>query len=117
MPSQVSDGITASRRPMRAYSGTQDMVNVALFVRLEAKPGKEAEVEAFLKGGLAIVEGEPATFVRFGIRVAPSTFGKFDDCPGEAARAGWHQGGGACALNASETSVVADSAMSAQYIV
>lgn len=37
------------------------MVTVALFVRLEAKPGKEPEVEKFLKGGLPIVEGEPAT--------------------------------------------------------
>ena len=34
---------------------------VALLVRLEAKPGKEAEVEAFLRGGLAIVLEEPAT--------------------------------------------------------
>jgi len=33
------------------------MVTVALYVRLEAKPGKETEVEAFLKGGLAIVQG------------------------------------------------------------
>ena len=36
------------------------MVTVALLVRLEAKPGKEAEVESFLKGGLAIVHDEPA---------------------------------------------------------
>jgi quinol monooxygenase YgiN len=71
---------------MRAYSGTQDMVNVGLFVRLEAKPGKEAELEAFLKGGLAIVEGEPATIVWFGIRIGPSTFGIFDAFPDEAGR-------------------------------
>ena len=32
------------------------MVKVALFVRLEAKPGKEAEVESFLRGGLAVVQ-------------------------------------------------------------
>ncbi len=37
------------------------MVKTALFVRLEAKPGKEAEVEGFLRGGLPIVEEEPAT--------------------------------------------------------
>ena len=35
------------------------MATVALYVRLEAKPGKEAEVEKFLRGGLAIVEPEP----------------------------------------------------------
>lgn len=28
------------------------MVKLALFVRLEAKPGKEKDVETFLKGGL-----------------------------------------------------------------
>ena len=31
------------------------MVKVALFVRLEAKPGKEKEVENFLLSGLPIV--------------------------------------------------------------
>ena len=36
------------------------MVQVSLFVRLEAKPGKEAEVEAFLRGGLAVVREEPS---------------------------------------------------------
>lgn len=54
------------------------MVTVALFVRLEAKPGKEAEVESFLKSGLPIVQEEPATTAWFGIRLGPSTFGIFD---------------------------------------
>lgn len=62
------------------------MVKVALFVRLEAKPGKEAEVEAFLKSGLAIVEEEPATIAWFAIRLGPSTFGIFDAFPDEAGR-------------------------------
>lgn len=62
------------------------MVNVALFVRLEAKPGKEAEVESFLKSGLALVAAEPATVAWFGIRLGPSTFGIFDAFPDEAGR-------------------------------
>jgi hypothetical protein len=33
------------------------MVNKALLVRLEAKPGKESDVEQFLRSGLAIVPG------------------------------------------------------------
>ena len=37
------------------------MVQVALFVRLEAKAGKEKEVEQFLLGGLPLVQAEPAT--------------------------------------------------------
>jgi quinol monooxygenase YgiN len=37
------------------------MVNVGLFVRLRAKPGKEAELEQLLKGGLSVVQEEPGT--------------------------------------------------------
>jgi quinol monooxygenase YgiN len=62
------------------------MVKVALFVRLRAKPGKEAEVEHFLKSGLAIVQDEPATIAWFGIRLGPSTFGIFDAFPDEQGR-------------------------------
>ena len=57
------------------------MVKVALFVRLEAKPGKEKEVESFLMSGLPIVNEEPATTAWFGIRLGPSTFGIFDAFP------------------------------------
>ena len=49
------------------------MVKTALLVRLEAKPGKEAEVDSFLRGGLAIVREEPATTAWFAIRLGPST--------------------------------------------
>jgi quinol monooxygenase YgiN len=62
------------------------MVKVALWVRLEAKSGKEAEVESFLKGGLAIVEEEPATIAWFAIRLGPSTFGICDAFPDESGR-------------------------------
>jgi len=62
------------------------MVNVALYVRLEAKPGKEKDVEAFLKGGLAVVQAEPATTAWFAIRMGQSTFGIFDAFPDEAGR-------------------------------
>jgi len=62
------------------------MVKVALFVRLEARPGKEADVESFLRGGLALVQEEPATTVWFAIRFGPTTFGIFDAFPDEAGR-------------------------------
>jgi quinol monooxygenase YgiN len=62
------------------------MVKTALFVRLEAKPGKEQEVETFLMGGLPLVEAEPATIAWFGLRLGPSTFGIFDAFPDEAGR-------------------------------
>jgi len=62
------------------------MVTVGLLVRLEAKPGREADVETFLRDGLALVEAEPATTVWFGVRLGPSTFGIFDAFPDEAGR-------------------------------
>jgi quinol monooxygenase YgiN len=62
------------------------MVKVALFVRLDAKPGKEKEVESFLLSGLPIVQAEPATTAWFGLRLGPSTFGIFDAFPDEASR-------------------------------
>ncbi|HSB27023.1 MAG TPA: hypothetical protein VLE19_04165 [Pyrinomonadaceae bacterium] len=62
------------------------MVKVGLLVRLEAKPGKEAELESFLKSGLALVEEEPETIAWFAIRMSQTTFGIFDVFPGEAGR-------------------------------
>jgi quinol monooxygenase YgiN len=53
-------------------------VKLALCVRLEAKPGKESEVETFLKSGQALVEDEPETTAWFAIRMNQNTFGIFD---------------------------------------
>jgi quinol monooxygenase YgiN len=77
-----------------------DAVTVALFVRLEAKPGKEAEVEKFLRGGLALVQQEPATTAWFGIRLGPKTFGIFDAFPNDAGRQAHLTGQVAAALMA-----------------
>ena len=74
------------------------MVRVALFVRLEAKPGKETDVENFLHGGLSIVEEEPATIAWFAIRLGPSTFGIFDAFPDESGRQAHLSGRVAAAL-------------------
>ena len=83
------------------------MVTVALLVRLEAKPGKEAEVESFLKSGLAIVEEEPATTAWFAIRMGPSTFGIFDAFPDESGRAAHLTGRVAAALMAKASDLLA----------
>lgn len=76
------------------------MVTVALLVRLEAKPGKEAEVESFLRGGLEIVDDEPATTAWFAIRLGPTTFGIFDAFPDESGRQAHLSGRVAAALMA-----------------
>ena len=62
------------------------MPNLALYVQLEAKPGKEKDVENFLRGGLSIVENEPATISWYALRLGPSTFGIFDTFPDEEGR-------------------------------
>lgn len=84
------------------------MVKLALWVRLEAKPGKEAEVESFLKGGLAIVQEEPATTAWFAIRLGPSTFGIFDAFPDEAGRQAHLSGRVAAALMAKAPDLLAE---------
>jgi quinol monooxygenase YgiN len=82
------------------------MVTVALYVKLEAKAGKEKDVEAFLKGGLAIVQDEPATTAWFAIRMGPSTFGIFDAFPNEAGRQAHLTGRVAAALMANAATLL-----------
>jgi quinol monooxygenase YgiN len=74
------------------------MVSKALWVRLEAKPGKEAEVEKFLRGGLSIVQEEPATTTWYALRLGPSTFGIFDTFSDESGRQAHLNGRVAAAL-------------------
>jgi quinol monooxygenase YgiN len=74
------------------------IVKTALFVRLEAKPGKESQVEQFLRDGLPLVEQEPGTVAWFGIRLGPSTFAIFDAFPDEAGRQAHLSGKVAAAL-------------------
>jgi|SRR5260370_14189198 quinol monooxygenase YgiN len=62
------------------------MPTVALFVRLEAKSGKEEEVAAFLKQGLELANQEATTPVWFALRLGPTTFGIFDAFKDEAGR-------------------------------
>jgi quinol monooxygenase YgiN len=75
-------------------------VKFALFVRLEVKPGKEAEVEEFLRSGLAIVQGEPGTVAWFAMKIGPSVYGIFDAFPDEEGRQAHLNGRVAAALMA-----------------
>ena len=45
---------------------------------LEAKPGKEKEVEDFLSSGADIVLDEPKTITWYAFRLSPSLYGIFD---------------------------------------
>ncbi|MFM0308504.1 antibiotic biosynthesis monooxygenase [Paraburkholderia sp. RL17-383-BIF-A] len=76
------------------------MVKLALYVRLEARPGKEKEIEAFLLGGLPLVEEEPGTIAWFALKLGPSTFGIFDAFADEGGRDAHLNGKVAAALMA-----------------
>jgi len=76
------------------------MVTEALFVRLEAKPGKEKAVEAFLKDALPAVEAERATEAWFAVRMGPSSYAIFDAFPDESGRQAHLAGRVAAALMA-----------------
>jgi quinol monooxygenase YgiN len=76
------------------------MVTVGLLVTLEAKPGREEDVQRFLEGGLALVNEEPETTAWFAIRMGPSTYGIFDVFPSDAGRQAHLQGRVAEALMA-----------------
>jgi quinol monooxygenase YgiN len=62
------------------------MITLSLFVRLEAKPGKEDEVAAFLMQGLQLANQETTTPLWFALRLGPSTFAVFDAFRDEAGR-------------------------------
>jgi quinol monooxygenase YgiN len=91
---------SASQVFAQTGGGSHQEVHVALYVALEAKPGKEEAVAEFLRQGKALVEAEPATIAWFGIRLGPSTFAIFDAFPDEAGRQAHLAGKVAAALMA-----------------
>ncbi|HMD47959.1 MAG TPA: hypothetical protein VKG79_02630 [Bryobacteraceae bacterium] len=62
------------------------MLKLSLFVRLEAKPGKENDVAEFLKKGLELANQETTTPLWFALRFGPGTFGVFDAFSDEQGR-------------------------------
>ena len=54
------------------------MANLALWVQLEAKKGKEAEVETFLRDALTLVNEEHGTTSWYALKLGPTSYGMFD---------------------------------------
>ena len=84
------------------------MSNKGLLVRLEAKSGKEAEVEEFLRSALPLVQQEPATTAWFAIRFSQSEFGIFDVFPDDAGRDAHLNGAVAKALMAKASELLSE---------
>jgi quinol monooxygenase YgiN len=83
------------------------MIKVALWVQLEAKPGKEQEVSNFLSSALPLVEQEPATVTWFALRMGATTFGIFDAFATEEGRQSHLTGAVAAALMSSAPDLLA----------
>ena len=62
------------------------MATKAIWVMLKAKPGKENDIEAFLKQGAAMSHDEPQTVTWYGVKIAPGMYGVFDTFDDEAGR-------------------------------
>ena len=62
------------------------MAKYALWVMMEAKAGKEAEVAAFLKSALPLAEAEPGTMSWFALDLGDGKFGIYDTFDDETAR-------------------------------
>ena len=54
------------------------MSRVAIWAQLAAKPGKEKELEAFLKSAQPLAEHEPLTLSWYAIKLGPGKYGIFD---------------------------------------
>jgi quinol monooxygenase YgiN len=68
------------------YIKTNIMEQLALLARLEAKPGKERELEEFIKGALPLAQDEAGTIRWYALKLGPSTFGIFDTFGSEEGR-------------------------------
>ena len=77
---------------LRGRSEESEITQHALYVQLEAKPGKEQEVATFLSGARNMITDEPETTAWFAIRMGPRTFGIFDAFANEHGRDAHLQG-------------------------
>lgn len=83
------------------------MEKFALLARVEAKPGKEEDVLAFLKSALPLAEAEPYTVRWYALKLGPSTFGIFDTFEAETGRQEHLNGPIAAALMANAAELLA----------
>ena len=85
------------------------MVTKAIFLRLKAKAGKEAELEEFLKSALPLAEDEPETIAWFAVKLDASTFAIFDAFPDDTGRQAHLNGKIAAALMENAPDLLAES--------
>jgi len=84
-----------------------EKLSLGLFVRLEAKPGKEDEVADLLMEALETANQETTTPLWFGLRLGPSTFVVFDAVADDTGRQTHFSGFIAKALTVNATDLLA----------
>jgi len=67
-------------------TGGNSVEAIGLLVRLEARSGKEADAEAFLKSAQPLARDEQGTLKWYAIKLGPGKFGIFDTFANEAGR-------------------------------
>jgi len=88
----------SSHRPVRTIGRKGKSTAKALHIRLEARKGREAEVEQLVLGILAHVQQEPDTRPWFGTRLSKTVFEIFETFPNESGRRAHLSGEGAALL-------------------
>jgi quinol monooxygenase YgiN len=84
------------------------MAKYALYVPLKPKPGKTADLEAFLKQGAEMAKAEKGTVTWYGIKEADGTYAVFDTFDDEAGQNAHLNGAIAKALMAKADELLAD---------
>jgi quinol monooxygenase YgiN len=84
------------------------MITKSLAAKLVAKPGKEAELEAFLTSALDLANTEPLTVTWYAIKFNENTFGIFDTFESDEGRDAHLNGKIAAALMAKADELLAE---------
>jgi quinol monooxygenase YgiN len=73
-------------RASDALEAEKIMSKIGIWAQLEAKPGKEKELEEFLKSAQPLAEAEKLTLTWYAIKMGPGKFGIFDTFADENGR-------------------------------
>ncbi|MDB5585996.1 MAG: putative antibiotic biosynthesis monooxygenase [Devosia sp.] len=84
------------------------MVTKAIYASMKAKPGKEAEVETFLKGALPLVQAEPGTVTWYALKEGGGRYSIFDTFEDDGGRDAHLNGKVAAALMAKADELFAE---------
>jgi quinol monooxygenase YgiN len=83
---QFNQIVSAARQELSQTKREASMEAIGLLVTLEARAGKEADAEAFLKSAQPLALDEKGTLKWYAIKLGPGKFGIFDTFANEAGR-------------------------------